>query len=60
MLMALDNHILTINFWNKIQIELGEAAMSGGMKQDLDSLPRNWTWVTRMKTMNPSHQTSKH
>ena len=37
--------------------DLGEAAVSSGVKRDLNSLPRNWTWVAWMKTRNPSHQT---
>ena len=39
--------------------DLSEAALSSSLKQDLNSLPRNWTWVTWMKTRNPSHQPSK-
>ena len=38
---------------------LWEAAVSGGMKWDLNSRPRNWTWVAWMRARNPSHQTSK-
>ena len=38
-------------------VDLGEAAVSGGVKRDLNSLPRNWTWVAWMKTRNPSHRT---
>ena len=30
-----------------------------GVKWDLNSLPRNWTWVAWMRTRNPSHQTCK-
>ena len=30
-----------------------------GVKWDLNSPPRNWTWVAWMRTRNPSHQTSK-
>ena len=30
--------------------------MSGGLKRDLSSLPRNWTWAAWMKTRNPSCQ----
>ena len=37
--------------------DLGKAAVSGGVKRDLNSLPRNWTWVAWMKTRNPSHHT---
>ena len=40
-------------------IDLSKAAVNGGMKQDLNSLSRNWTWVSWMRTRNPSHQTSK-
>ena len=38
-------------------LDLGEAAVSSGVKQDLNSRPRNWTWVAWMKTRNPSHHT---
>ena len=38
---------------------LGEAAVSSGVKRDLSSLPRNWTWVAWRRTRSPSHQTSK-
>ena len=35
--------------------DLGEsAAVSGGLKRDLSSLPRNWTWVAWMKARNPT------
>ena len=40
--------------------DLRAAAVSVGMKWDINSLPRNWTWVSWMKTRNPSHQTSEH
>ena len=39
--------------------DLSERAVSDGMKQDHNSLTRNWTWVTWVKTRNPSHQTSR-
>ena len=42
-----------------IEIDLGEAAVSDGVKRDLNSLSKSWTWVAWMRTRNPSHQTSK-
>ena len=44
---------------HQLAIELSKAAVSGGVKQDLNSLPGNWTQVAWMKTRNSSHQTSK-
>ena len=37
--------------------DLREAAVGGGVKRDLNSLPRNWTLGAWMKTGNPSHHT---
>ena len=39
--------------------DLSKAAVSGGVKLDLNSMPRYWTWVAWLKTRNPSYQTSK-
>ena len=38
---------------------LGRHRVSGGMKQDLNSMPRNYILVDWIKTRNPSYQTSK-
>ena len=39
--------------------DLGERAVSDGLKQDLNSLLRNWTWADWMKTRNHSCNTSQ-
>ena len=39
--------------------DLSEVVVSSGVKQDLHSLPRNWTWVAWMRPRNPRHQSSK-
>ena len=39
--------------------DLGELAISSGMKEDLNFLPRSWMWIGWMKTRNPNHQTIK-
>jgi len=41
------------------ETDLRETAMSGGLKWDLGSLPRNWTWGAWIKIRNPSHLSTR-
>ena len=46
------------SLWYNSGAALSQAAACSGIHPNLNSLPRNWTWVACMKTRNPSHPTS--
>ena len=53
-----------LGFWSKVLLSSANNWSWWGSSEwrrevRSNSLPRNWTWVTWMKSRNPSHQTSK-
>ena len=54
----------SLGFWSKVLLSSANNWSWWGSSEwwrevRSNSLPRNWTWVTWMKSRNPSHQTSK-